>query len=173
MRIFTATLSTETNTFSAIPTGWSCFEEAGIERGRTGVSRDGTGGMSFLWEHMAGADGHTVFHSVCATAAPAGRTVRSVYEALRDEILADARAEGPFDVVLLYLHGAMVADGYDDCEGDLLASVRAMVGSPAPAPCAVVPTSRAGGMRASTPPGRPGRSSRLATVPINPRRAAA
>ena len=31
-------------------------------------------------------------------------------------------------MVLLGLHGAMVADGYDDCEGDLLQRVRAMVG---------------------------------------------
>ena len=28
--------------------------------------------------------------------------------------------------VMLFLHGAMVADGYDDCEGDIL---------PASAPC--------------------------------------
>ena len=27
----------------------------------------------------------------------------------------------PVDAVLLNLHGAMVADGYDDCEGDILA----------------------------------------------------
>ncbi|HWA60986.1 MAG TPA: M81 family metallopeptidase [Caulobacteraceae bacterium] len=128
MRIFTATLSTETNTFSAIPTGWSCFEESGIERGRTGVTRDGTGGLCHLWGEMAARDGHEVFHSVAATAAPAGRTVRAVYEALRDEIVADAAAEGPFDVALLFLHGAMVADGYDDCEGDLLGRLRAVLG---------------------------------------------
>ncbi|MFI4974241.1 MAG: M81 family metallopeptidase [Caulobacterales bacterium] len=128
MRIFTATLSTETNTFSAIPTGWSCFEEAGIERGRTGVTRAGTGGIMHLWGEMAQADGHTVFHSVAANAAPAGKTVRSVYEALRDEIVEDARREGPFDVALLFLHGAMVADGYDDCEGDLLQRLRAVLG---------------------------------------------
>jgi microcystin degradation protein MlrC len=30
--------------------------------------------------------------------------------------------------VLLGMHGAMVADGYDDCEGDLLSRVRALVG---------------------------------------------
>ena len=128
MRIFTAELSTETNTFSAIPTGWSCFEEPGIQRGRTGLTRDGTGGLSFLWGHMAAEGQHEVFHSVCATAAPAGKTVRAVYETLRDEILADAAAEGPFDVALLYLHGAMVADGYDDCEGDLLARLLAVLG---------------------------------------------
>ena len=30
--------------------------------------------------------------------------------------------------VILGLHGAMVAQGYDDCEGDLLERVRAIVG---------------------------------------------
>jgi microcystin degradation protein MlrC len=34
----------------------------------------------------------------------------------------------PVDMVVLGLHGAMVADGYDDCEGDLLARVRDIVG---------------------------------------------
>ncbi len=127
MRIFTASLSTETNTFSAIPTGWSCFEERGIERGE-GVTRDGTGGLMHLWGGMAAEDGHEVIHSLAATAAPAGRTVRAVYEALRDEILEDARRGAPFDVALLFLHGAMVAEGYDDCEGDLLSRLRAIVG---------------------------------------------
>jgi microcystin degradation protein MlrC len=34
----------------------------------------------------------------------------------------------PVDMVLLGLHGAMLADGHDDCEGDLLQRVRAIVG---------------------------------------------
>jgi microcystin degradation protein MlrC len=44
-------------------------------------------------------------------------------------LLADLQAAMPVDIVLLGLHGAMVADGYDDCEGDLLARVRAIAGS--------------------------------------------
>jgi microcystin degradation protein MlrC len=50
------------------------------------------------------------------------------WETLRDELLADLRAALPVDVVLLGLHGAMVADGCDDCEGELLRQVRAIVG---------------------------------------------
>jgi len=34
------------------------------------------------------------------------------------------------DGVLLFLHGAQVADGVDDCEGDILAAVRAIVAIP-------------------------------------------
>ncbi len=63
-----------------------------------------------------------------AGAQPSGITTRHAYETLRDELLRDLRAALPVDMVLLGLHGAMVADGYDDCEGDLLASVRQIVG---------------------------------------------
>jgi microcystin degradation protein MlrC len=34
----------------------------------------------------------------------------------------------PVDIVLLALHGAMVANGYDDCEGDILERVRDIAG---------------------------------------------
>ena len=34
----------------------------------------------------------------------------------------------PVDIALFGLHGAMVADGYEDCEGDLLARAREIVG---------------------------------------------
>jgi len=34
----------------------------------------------------------------------------------------------PVDVVLLMLHGAMVAQGYDDCEEDMIRRVRDIVG---------------------------------------------
>jgi len=42
--------------------------------------------------------------------------------------LEAALAAGPLDGVLLGLHGAMIAHGYDDCEGDLIAHVREIAG---------------------------------------------
>jgi microcystin degradation protein MlrC len=38
----------------------------------------------------------------------------------------------PVDAVFLSMHGAMVAEGYDDCESDLLAHVRKVVGPDMP-----------------------------------------
>lgn len=128
MRIFTAALITETNTFSPIPTGWSSFEEFGIQRGRDGLRPAFHTGAMLAWENLARADGHEIVHGIAAAASPAGLTVRSTYEALREEILHDVAVNGPFDVVLLALHGAMVAEGYDDCEGDLLVRLRDAVG---------------------------------------------
>jgi microcystin degradation protein MlrC len=47
---------------------------------------------------------------------------------MRDEILDQVKAALPLDGVLLGLHGAMVAHGYDDVEGDIIERVRAIVG---------------------------------------------
>ena len=86
----------------------------------------------FTFRRLAEAQGWEVVESLTAVADPAGRTVRSVYEALRQEILDDLKNALPVDVVFLDLHGAMVADGYDDCEGDLLAHIREIVGPDVP-----------------------------------------
>ena len=51
-----------------------------------------------------------------------------MYEGFRSEILSDLKAAMPVDLVLLCQHGAMVAEDYDDCEGDLTARVREVVG---------------------------------------------
>ena len=119
MRIFTATLVTETNTFSPIPTGRKAFDRGPGQP---------DGASTLLWREMAARDGHALIESVVAVAQPAGRTVRAVYEELRDQLLADLQAALPVDVVLLYMHGAMVAEGYDDCEGDVLERLRGLAG---------------------------------------------
>lgn len=133
MKIFIATLATETNTFSPIPTGREGFEEMSLFRG------DATRHTPFIfseplyvWRDLARTDGHQVVESLCAAAQPAGRTVAHVYEGFRDDILSDLRAARPVDLVLLMMHGAMVAEGEDDCEGDVLARVREVVGPDVP-----------------------------------------
>jgi microcystin degradation protein MlrC len=129
MRVFSATLATETNTFAPMPTGLSSFRERGYYK--AGQHPDH---MSFfagpLWAaRLRGRpQSWTLLEGVVAAAQPSGTTTRAAYETLRDELLADLKAALPLDMVLLGLHGAMVADGYDDCEGDLLQRVRAIVG---------------------------------------------
>ena len=131
--IFTATLGTETNTFSALPTGLRLFEETCLFRKRSyGDKTPMFGAPLEVWRRMGEAKGWRVVESLCAFAMPAGKTVKRVYEGFRDEIIADLQAAMPVDAVLLSLHGAMVAEGYDDAEGDLLAAVRRVVGPNVP-----------------------------------------
>jgi microcystin degradation protein MlrC len=132
MRVFTASLATETNTFSPIPTGIASYEAAGIYRaGQHPDHPTFFGGPLWAARRRARERGWTVIEGLCAWAQPAGPTVRAAYEQLRDELLADLKKALPVDAVLLGLHGAMVADGYDDCEGDLMSRVRALAGKTA------------------------------------------
>ncbi|ASP82794.1 M81 family peptidase [Sinorhizobium meliloti] len=129
LRIFTAALATETNTFSPICIDRRAFEAslyappgkhpetptlctAPITVGRRVTAKKG-------WELIEGT---------AAWADPAGLVNRQTYEDLRDEILGQLRAALPVDAVVLGLHGAMVADGCEDTEGDLLQRVREIVG---------------------------------------------
>ena len=81
-----------------------------------------------MWRRNAERDGHEIVESICASTEPSAAIVRRVYEEFRDMLLDDLRAALPVDGVMLFLHGAMVAEGYDDCEGDVLSRVRAIVG---------------------------------------------
>jgi microcystin degradation protein MlrC len=132
VRIFTAGIVTETNTFAPWPTGERGFAQGGMWHGDASASGHTAQNLiARLWRDQAARDGHDFVESLFAVAEPSGPAVQSVYEAMRDEILADARHKGPFDVVLLLLHGAMVATECDDCETDLVAHLRAIVGADA------------------------------------------
>lgn len=133
MKIFLASLATETNTFSPFPTGHRTFSEGYLVRnGNHSPSPQKFAAPLVLWRRLASEQGWLVNESLCAYSQPSGRTLRHVYESYRDEILKDLKQARPVDAILLSLHGAMVAEDYDDCEGDLLASVRSLVGPKVP-----------------------------------------
>lgn len=129
MRVFSGSLATETNTFGPMPTSIASFRD----RGYFPAGQHPDHMLYFagpLWAaRLRGKEqGWTLIEGMVAGAQPSGITTRHAYETLRDELLADLKAALPVDMVVLGLHGAMVAEGYDDCEGDLLQRVRAIVG---------------------------------------------
>ena len=127
MKLLIACLATETNTFSPMPTGRNAFEATLVTRHATQQPGNLFTAPLHEWRRMAEEKGWEVVESLSAAAQPAGTTVRAVYEGYRDEILADIKAHKP-DMLLMSMHGAMVADGYDDCEGDMMARARALMG---------------------------------------------
>lgn len=132
MRVFSGTLATETNTFAPMPTGLLAFKERGyFPAGTHPDHMTMFAGPLFVARQRAAQYGWTLIEGMVAAANPGGLVTRAAYETLRDELLADLKAALPVDIVLLGLHGAMVADGYDDCEGDLLARVRDLAGAKA------------------------------------------
>ncbi|MEX0283101.1 MAG: M81 family metallopeptidase [Paracoccaceae bacterium] len=127
MKVLIAGLATETNTFSPIPTGRLAFESAFVSREATAQTANLFSAPLHEWRAMAEAKGWDVVESLCAFAQPAGLTIRATYEAYRDEILNDIRIAKP-DILLMSMHGAMIAEGYDDCEGDFLTRARDILG---------------------------------------------
>ena len=130
MRLFTATLATETNTFSPLPTSIDNYRESVFLRPGehpADAPRMCTAPL-FVGRKRAEAEGFELIEGSCFAASPAGTTNRADYETMRDEILDQLKAAMPVDGLLLGLHGAMVAHGYDDVEGDILSRARAIVG---------------------------------------------
>ena len=90
MHLFTASLGTETNTFSPIPTGAQLFADTSLVRGGAYPANPDLFSLPMLeFRDRGRARGWRVTESLCAFAVPAGTTVQRVYEAFRDEILAD------------------------------------------------------------------------------------
>jgi microcystin degradation protein MlrC len=129
MRIFTASLATESNSFSPIPTSRETFEQTLYFKPGEHPDR-GTlcTGPLYVARRRAKQEGFTLIEGSCFWAEPSAPVSQAGYESMRDEILEQLKAALPVDGVLLGLHGAMVAFGYDDCEGDLIERVRAIVG---------------------------------------------
>jgi microcystin degradation protein MlrC len=128
VKIFAAGIATETNTFSPVPTG---IEDFLVQRGKDaseGRIEHPSLDLTNTWGTRAKSGGHAFTFGLMAFAQPSGLTCRAAYESLRDEILNDLRITLPVDIVLLMLHGAMVAEGYEGCEEDIIRRVRSIVG---------------------------------------------
>jgi microcystin degradation protein MlrC len=128
MQLFAAAFNTETNTFSPFPTAQRDFHvlrQADFERSPEAVQ--GLGCLT-TWERLARRDGHRLTLGFSAHAEPSGRIVRRAWESLLAGLLAAVEAAGSPDVVLLDLHGAMAAEGCDDCEAEILQRLRDRLG---------------------------------------------
>ena len=131
LRIFAAALGAEVNSFSPLPIDRARFAELWLyPAGTLSPANDPpliAAPLRRAWALEAAGEA-VVIQGLCAGAQPGGIVARTTYEGLRDELLADLAAAGPVDIVLLGLHGAMIADGYDDAEADLMARIRDRIG---------------------------------------------
>ncbi|WP_035376540.1 M81 family metallopeptidase [Acetobacter nitrogenifigens] len=131
LRIFCGGIGTETNTSSPIPTSWSAFETmSGFSRNNLQVDLSDTRGEPFfeLLGEKAQQDGHRISFGLMAQALPGGPTLDHVWETLSGQLIRSIVETGPYDVVILWLHGAMVSTTCFDCEGNFLARLRNAVG---------------------------------------------
>lgn len=126
MKLFMATLATETNTFSPMPTARSTFADNVLNLNRD-ASRQPLSLFTealFVWRQKAEDLGWDVIESIAAFAQPAGPTVEPLWQELRDMVVNDLKAAGPVDIILVQCHGAMVSQNCLDCEGELMSMLR-------------------------------------------------
>jgi microcystin degradation protein MlrC len=140
MRIAIGGFLHESHSFAPKPTTWADFLEPG---GWPGVQRSATliGALRDTAVPSAGAiraaeeAGVTLAPLSWGFANPAGPVTGEAFERLAAMIFHDlhlALEEGKVDGLYLDLHGAMVADGFPDAEGELLRRARAILGPKVP-----------------------------------------
>lgn len=129
--IFSGGIFTETNTFSPIPTGYESFSVIESSALNSDDVRDGSYPPFDVWKSKAEADGYQFKFGFFASANPAGPTTSEAFERLATDFINSIKDAGEIDIVILLLHGAMVSDAVDDCEGELLRRSRGVIGSKA------------------------------------------
>ena len=133
-RIAIAGFQHESNTFSAIPATWEKFQRSGVLEGdairqRYAQSQSTLAGFLALGQQAPGVQLEPL---VFTRLTPMGALTPQARGNIFDRILDALRRGGPWDGVLLALHGAAVAEDCDDPEGELTAAVRALVGPAVP-----------------------------------------
>jgi microcystin degradation protein MlrC len=145
MRVVSAGIGHETNTFSAQPTTLAEFQRDSVGFEVSRENPDGfpagerlaarlRGTRTVHGGYLEGADRHGLMLTplLLTWATPGGLVARDAFEHMKAVLLARLRAEPPCDGVLLDLHGAMVTETEEDAEGALIDAVRQAVGPRTP-----------------------------------------
>ena len=137
-RLAIGKLQQETNDLSPVPTTKQFFLDFGFHRGPAtlvGAGREGS--VEGFMTAVEAWDSPPEVVGIASTAAwAAGRITVACWEWLLEEYVGGIERlhaeDGGLDGIYLVLHGAMIVDGLDDPEGELLARVRAVVGPDIP-----------------------------------------
>ena len=139
-RILIAGFQHETNTFAPSRADWAAFNRgdsfpayvhgAAMQDQLSGVNIPIGGFIT-----AAKSRGWTLLPSVWAGAIPSSFVTQDAFERIAGAIIEDVQAARHgvgLDAIYLDLHGAAVAEHVADCEGELLARLRAIVGPELP-----------------------------------------
>ena len=137
MRIAVAGFEHETNTFAPVKADFEAFAQpkaypplvkgAAMLEALAGKNLPAEGAIQALRDA-----GHEIVPISWSMATPSAHVTQDAYERIAGEIIDLIAVAGPFDGILLELHGAMVAEHLDDGEGELLTRLRAAVGPDVP-----------------------------------------
>ena len=126
----------ETNCFVTPKTDFSYFmshrDRPPLVRGDDVIKwlGDTSFGLSGFLQDMAGQ--HDIVPLLWTSGGAGGLVTADAFERIAGELIGRLSAAMPVDAVYLDLHGAMVAEPFEDGEGELLRRVRATVGTDVP-----------------------------------------
>lgn len=133
MRIATLGLVHEANTFSPILADHRLYDDGGVLRGEEIVGQHATAATTMGGFLAAGRwPNVTVDPLVFAYVNPIGPITREVFDQIVGEMLERLESRGPWDAVLLALHGAAVAEHIHDADGEIARQVRETAGPDVP-----------------------------------------
>jgi len=129
LRVALAGFHHESNTFAPVPASLERFMAAGPVEGDDlvrvyGESKATLGGFLEL-RSVSNLTVTPLFH---ADLNPMGTITKEAFETLVGRMLERLTTDGPWDVVLLALHGAAVAEHQPDADGEIIERVRRLVG---------------------------------------------
>ena len=126
----------ETNTFAPTRATYDAFVHGGgwpsMVRGNDVLTiRNINVGLAGFID-AAEANGWELAPTIFAAATPSAHVTKDAYERIAKVMVDGIASAGPIDAVYLDLHGAMVAEHFDDGEGEILSRVRKVIGKDVP-----------------------------------------
>ena len=137
MRIAIAGFQHETNTFAPMRANFEDFRKhdawPGLTRGTAVFDVFAELNLPIAgFMRAARAEGQELVPSLWCSAEPSSYVSRDAFERVTSMMCEDLAAGAPLDAVYLDLHGAMVAEHFDDAEAEVLRRVREVVGDRLP-----------------------------------------
>ena len=129
-KILTLRFHHETNSFNPNSADETAYRNCSYLVGEEVFQKQkvaGTETGAFL-EVFNNRDDIKLIPTVGFVAMPCGKVSASIYDFVAEKVKTCIKENGPFDGVLTDMHGAMVAEGHFDGEGDLLEMIRDLVG---------------------------------------------
>lgn len=125
----------ETNTFAPIKADWSGFLRTDSFPAFSQGAELLEVGRQFPWPFRGALEalaGHELVPLAWAGSTPSAHVTDDAFERIVEAICTPLKNAGQLDGIYLDLHGAAVTETYEDGEGELLARLRAIVGTDLP-----------------------------------------
>lgn len=133
LRVLSFELHHESNTLCADKTDIKAFQAGFILEGSAALNQRGNDVNTELagFNDVAKEQGWDLTHVLSAKAGPGGIVTSEAFTSLVTPLI-EAAQTGDYNGVVLSLHGAMVTEGHDDGDAEILRQLRAVVGPDIP-----------------------------------------